>query len=264
MNFSSLIGFIFGGAVLYFAITGSVEKSQIFADPHALILVFGGTLTVSLMSFPFGKLFAIAKLFVKVVFFNKKVSDVELVRNLIDASNIAKSNPQGLAQMRSPHAFATEGYQLIAEGLLSESDLYEVLQKRSSYFKGTYGQDAKVFAALAKYPPAFGLLGAVTGMVGMMFKLGTSGSEKIGESMGVALIATFWGIAVANLLLLPLADFYAKLASDDSAQRNLIVEGLMMLKRRESPLVVMEKLNSFLSIRDRLMGGEATSSRRAA
>lgn len=265
MNFSTLLGFCFAAGVLYFGVFGSAPNPHIFMDPHALILVMGGTVTVSLISFPIKKLFGIMRHFFRVVFLRKHVDNKKLVQSIVEAAAVAKANPPALTAQKGPHPFLTEAFQMVGEGVLGEADLFEVLSQRSSLFKASYAQDAKVFQALSKYPPAFGLLGAVTGMIAMMMKLGTSNSEAIGAAMGIALIATFWGIATANLLLLPLADFYGKLATDDAYQRSLIVEGAMMLKRRESPIVITEKLNSFLSMDQRISSpGFSEPGKRAA
>lgn len=266
MNISTVLGFIVAGLVMYFGVIASSPDPMIFINGHAIILVVGGTLTAALISFPIGKLFNIAKLFFKVVIFGKKVKNTEVARNIVEAANVAKSNPNALGSFKAVHPFLAEGFQLVADGILNEADLDEVLQQRSEFFKGTYSNDAKIFQSLSKYPPAFGLLGAVSGMVAMMLQLGSSKPEQIGAAMGIALIATFWGIAVANIILLPLGEFYGKLATEDYFQRRLICEGMILLKRKENAFVVLEKLNSFLPVEERMPTGDtaASGARKAA
>ena len=119
------------------------------------------------------------------------------------------------------------------------------------YFRKSYQSDAKTLNALAKFPPAFGLLGASTGMITMMTNLGKGGAETIGPAMAIALVATFWGIAVANLILLPLADFAAKAAQDDTHVREMIYEGLLLLKKKESQAYILQVVNGYLPIDSR-------------
>src|SRR5690606_24892973 len=116
------------------------------------------------------------------------------------------------------HRFAREAFNLSKQEYLSEAQLKSLLLKRNEYFKLQYKDDARVLTALGKFPPAFGLLGATTGMIVMMTNLGTDQS-KIGSAMAVALVATFWGIAVANLVILPMADYAFKNAEEDQRVR---------------------------------------------
>ncbi len=251
MNISVVLGVLAAAVVVWFGAIKSVIDPMIFLDSHALILVLGGTSAAALIAFPIRKIFGLAKVLVTKVLLNKTVKTKALVEEFVKASQVVRSNPNELANRKAPHPFIEEGYQLIAEGVLSDKDLKEVLNQRSMFFKKDYSADAKIWLALSKFPPAFGLLGAVSGMIAMMASL-ESQKDNIGSAMAVALVATFWGIGFANLVLLPLADFYQKLTADDYAMRCVVVEGLMMLKRRESPLVVVEKLNSHLPLHERV------------
>jgi len=265
MNIASLIGFIIAGIVLFFGVIHPMKDPRIMADTHALYLVIGGTACATFISFPLKKIFSIVALFFRRVFLRNAKNRKDIVKSLVDASGVAKTNPLQLANLNSPHDFATEGYRLIADGVLNEHDLQETLTTRAKFFKKQYQDDAKLFHSIAKYPPAFGLLGAVTGMIAMMGSLGTGGPETIGAAMAIALVATFWGIALANFVLNPLADLYMKIADEDYSQRQMITEGLMMIKRRESPIVVQEKLNSFLPLKERIQGaGGGGSAAKAA
>jgi chemotaxis protein MotA len=251
MNFSVVIGLILAVAVVYGGAIKSVADPKIFLDLHAITLVIGGTLAAALIAFPMRKIFGLIKILFTKVILNRSVQTKDIVKEFIEAAQVTKSNPSALSSRKAPHPFMSEGYQLIAEGVLSESELKEVLTQRSLFFKKDYGADAKIWLALSKFPPAFGLLGASSGMIAMMANL-ESQKNNVGASMAVALVATFWGIAFANLVLLPLSDYYQKLTADDFAARTVIVEGLMMIKRKESSLVVTEKLNSHLPLHERV------------
>jgi chemotaxis protein MotA len=253
------------GSVVWFGVIGPAANRNMFMDSHALILVIGGTMAAAFIAFPLKKIMGMFKVLVKEVMFKRSSPNVALVKEIIDASNVAKLDPAALGGRTATHPFLKEGYQMIADGVLSDSELHEVLKKRSMFFKKDYGGDAKMFTALAKFPPAFGLLGASSGMIAMMGSLGNgAGQQYIGQAMAIALVATFWGIGIANLVLLPLADYYHKLADDDFYTRLLVMEGIMMLKRRESPIVVVEKMNSFLHVSERVNAPAAASSGRRA
>lgn len=265
MNLASLIGFGIAISVVWFGVIGPSANRNIFMDSHALILVLGGTTAAAFIAFPIRKILGMFQVLVRGVLFKRSSPNVTLVKEIIEASNVAKMDPTALGNRNASHPFLKEGYQLIADGVLSEIELAEVLKKRSFFFKKDYGGDAKMFTAIGKFPPAFGLLGASSGMIAMMGNLGGSGGQSsIGAAMAIALVATFWGIGLSNLFILPLADYFHKLADDDFYTRLLVVEGLMMLKRRESPLVVVEKMNSFLHVSQRISSPSSSGSGRKA
>lgn len=253
MNISSLVGFILAGIIVWLGAISRSPKPQIFFDAHALIIVVGGTIAAGLIAFPLRRILNLVDLVLLGVLFKKKPSDTVIVNELIEAAAIGKENLDVRLNRRDiPHYFIREGYYLISEGLLTDDELLDVLSKRSETFRRTYLSDAKMLTALAKFPPAFGLLGASTGMINMMTNLGKNGTDSIGPAMGIALVATFWGIALANLVLLPLADYASKLNTEDQNTRQIIIEGLMMIKRGFNETVVARALIGMLPIGERV------------
>jgi chemotaxis protein MotA len=104
-----------------------------------------------------------------------------------------------------------------------------------------------MFKALGKYPPAFGLLGAVLGIIAMMQGLGSADAiKKVGPALAVALVATLYGIAVANFILLPLGENLHKANKFDFVLRQMIIDGLRLIRQKKHPLVVEENLKSYL------------------
>lgn len=246
MNLSSITGFILAVGVLWEGVIGPSKNRAIFLDSHAIILVVGGTLAAALIGFPVRRVLDLAKLFVFGVLLKRHADNPRIAIDIIKAAPTAQNSSPFLKMCYASHPFLKEGFALIAEGVLGEKELIEVLNKRSQYFKKSYLADAKMLNALAKFPPAFGLLGASTGMITMMTGLGAGGADTIGPAMAIALVATFWGIAVANLLLLPLADYASRIANDDASTRQMIVEGLTMLRQKCDQIAIAERMNSFL------------------
>jgi chemotaxis protein MotA len=247
MNFSFLIGLGCAGVLFIFGLFGET-KASFFMDKHAMIVVLLGTVTAGLFSAPVSAFWRIVKGFLRMMLMGKP-SDaayvLKIVKNVAEAARAAKTDRNALANFKSVHPFLREGLDLVADGILSEPEVREVLYKRMEYYQRFYLQDARMLQGLAKFPPAFGLLGAVTGMIGMMGHL-AEGAEIIGKSMAIALVATFWGICTANVLLLPLSDYYKSLAESDAFVRQIIIDGVLMVKRKEALPLIEEKLNSYL------------------
>lgn len=252
MNVTTICGFLTAFLVVYEGVIHPSPKPELFINAHAIILVLGGTAAAAMIAFPAMRLINLMKILGFSILFKTSAQHRDIIVELIGAATAYLQNPTEIKKRKVPHPFLGEGYHLIAEGFLKEEELRDVLQRRAKYFKRSLSDDAKLLGSLAKFPPAFGLLGATSGMIIMMTNLGKGGQDSIGPSMAVALVATFWGIALANLILLPLADFATKIADEDFVTRQLIIEGLMLIIQKQSDLVIVEKLNSYLNVNERI------------
>ncbi len=247
MNLNLILGLTLGAWIMTRGAIGQASNPALFFDTHALIIVGLGTLAAALIASPPGRLREIARFFIRGAFLRKERSKSYLVKTLISAhAYILKSGASRVQITDRIHPFLSEGIDLIREGHLDGAELQEVLELRVGQFKRSYLEDAKALAAIAKFPPAFGLLGAAAGMITLMSQLGSGGKDQLGPAMATAMVATFWGVGVANLILLPLADYAHRLGVEDLEARNLMVQGLLLIQRRESPVVLKEKLVSFL------------------
>jgi chemotaxis protein MotA len=249
MNLNLIFGLALGAWILSRGAIGHAANPALFFDTHAFIIVGLGTFAAALIASPPGRLSEIARFFIRGAFLRKERSKAYLVKALISAhAYILKSGAsRWKVQITDKiHPFLSEGIELIREGHLDTTELQEVLELRVNQFKRSYLEDAKSLAAIAKFPPAFGLLGAAAGMISLLSQLGSGGKDQLGPAMATAMVATFWGVGIANFVLLPLADYANRLGVEDLEARNLMVQGLLLIQRKESPLVLKEKLVSFL------------------
>jgi chemotaxis protein MotA len=247
INRTAVTGFGVAAAVVWFGVLHHAARPAMFLDPHAIILVLGGTAAAALIAFPVKQLFSILDMLFLATLFPKKKNYLDVATDIMKVADGAYAGKGILANVES-HGFLREALKLASNSRMSPAELERVLRKRASFYKRRYQMDYKVLNALAKFPPAFGLLGASTGMIEMMSNLGKGGTESIGSAMAVALVATFWGIALANLVFLPLADHANKIAADDQGIRDLIIEGTLCIARRDSFDVLFESLISFLPL----------------
>ena len=105
-----------------------------------------------------------------------------------------------------------------------------------------------MFKSLGKYPPATGLIGTVMGMIALLGSLGQEGAEsKVGSSMSVAMAATLYGVILANLIILPVADNLMFRTQKTVAKRQMIIEGILLIKQGSPVVVLREILLSHLS-----------------
>lgn len=269
MNISSFIGIALAGLTLWFGVFRATPDKLLFLDTHAIILVLGGTLAASFIAFPFKRLKNLVRFTMWGFLYKYMVKQEDLFAELLSVADTHYRTPRNPPQS-DLHPFLSEALMLLANSNIDAREMRQLLSRRIETTKHAYRSDAKMLNALGKFPPAFGLLGASAGMIAMMMNLGKGGAESIGPSMAIALVATFWGIAVANLVILPLADFAGKAAQEEIEMRKMIMEVTLLMKHQESHLFVQDYIRSsvtpslrFSSTRGRTSGANESSQKAA-
>ena len=255
MNFSSFLGLAFGVSVMYFALTHTTDNLKFFLDPHGILIVVGGTMAAASISFPILKVLALFRVFLLRVLGRGRVDYQGTINQLIELN---KKAGLGITAMNEvlptlKHPFLREAVELVAAGVLSEKEIRTALEQRLKTIEGRYLHEANMFRVIGRFPPAFGLLATTLGMIAVLQKIGQPDSQKlIGPAMSIGLIGTLYGIALANLVFLPIAENLTERTQEEMALRRLIVEGSILLKSQVNPVTMRESLNSFLLPKDRV------------
>jgi len=122
-----------------------------------------------------------------------------------------------------------------------------ILETRAETHFERYLDEADIFKTMSKFPPAFGLLGTTLGMIALLKSLGAEGGKNaVGPSMAIALVATLYGIGLANFIFIPIAENLTKQAKEDLVARRIVVEGIMLIADAIPAQLVEEYLRSFL------------------
>lgn len=254
MNISSWLGLVLATVVFVGSMVTSTPNSKVFLDPHAFLIVIGGTFAASLLSFSGSKLWALFKIFVRRVL-GRSDEVGTAIREVVDLAKGYRENENFLAEKKESikTPFLKEALDLVCDGGIDPDEIDRILLKRSHSIHHRYEEDAENFKALAKFPPAFGLLGAVIGMISLMQGLGGADAfQKVGPSMAIALVATLYGIAVANFIFLPLGENLSRLNRVDQLVRSIVLDGIKLVRQKKHPLIVEESIKSYLLPGERL------------
>lgn len=260
MNLSALTGLILAFAVLIGTMITSTKNAKVFLDAHAFMIVIGGTLAASLLSFSGKKLLVLTKVFFKRIL-GRSDEMMIAIKEIVDLAKGYRENDNYLRdKMPSLKThFLKEACEMMVDGGIDPDDLDKILKKRASAMHARHEEDAEIFKALSKFPPAFGLLGAVIGMISLMQNLGGADAfQKVGPALAIALVATMYGIAVANFVFLPLGENLTKLNRMDLLIRQMVIDGIKLIRQKKHPLVVEETIKSYL------LPGERQSGKKAA
>ena len=249
-NFGTVGAFLGCFAIVVISIVMSLENPWIALDLHSFILVLGGTLFVASSCFPYKQVLSLFKVFIKGIARKPSNTHAEVFEAII---RLSKARVQGRDAFKTAaeevkHPFLRECSQVLhwTEADISRDELRELLELRAETIFMNYNQDANIFKTIAKFPPAFGLMGTTMGMIALLQAIGKGKSDSIGSSMSLALIATLYGLILANVVFLPIAEYLAKKSRDEYLIRKMIIEAIMLIHERKPAKFIEEKVKSFL------------------
>ena len=102
-----------------------------------------------------------------------------------------------------------------------------------------------MFAAAGGFAPTMGIIGTVMGLVHLL-GAGMDNPDALVKGIATAFLATFYGIASANLLWLPIAGKLKVRSEDEVLLRQVMIEGVLSISTGDNPRIVEEKLKAFL------------------
>lgn len=240
---------VIGIAIGLIAILGGnfMEGGHIDAlvNGPAMVIVFGGTLgAILLQTSP--AVFFHAILRVRWILFPPRITLNKEIEQVVEWSQIARR--EGLLGLEAvvggiTDPFAKKGLQLLVDGCEPEM-IRECLEVDLSVKEHHDIQAAKVFESMGGYSPTIGIIGAVMGLIHVMQNL--SDPSKLGSGIATAFVATIYGVGLANLLFLPMANKIKGTSHKLAQSRELVIEGLISIAEGENPRNIELKLQGFL------------------
>ncbi len=247
MDIASFIGIISGISLIVSAIFlgGDIHN---FINIQGMMIVFGGTIATTLITFQFHDVAAAFKA-AYFVFSKDKEDPNDAVATMIRLSHISRR--QGLLQLsrvETNSQFLKKACGLMADGS-SEEIIRTALttEMKSLQMRHFIVQD--VFRKMGMYAPAFGMIGTLIGLVQMLSKL--QDPTTIGPSLSVALLTTFYGSLISTVFFLPIAGKLRSRTVLELITLEIILEGATSITNNNNPIVIYEKLSSFISSRRR-------------
>jgi chemotaxis protein MotA len=154
-------------------------------------------------------------------------------------------------KIRNP--FFKKGIQLCADGRDLDY-IRKVLTQEMAHSIQREEVGARVFQAIGEAAPAFGMFGTLVGLVQMLSNM--SDPSVIGPAMAVALLTTLYGVLLANLIALPIADKLEDKAGREKLLRSLIIECVFQIQQLQNPTALREILEPYLPEKQRAFGGD--------
>lgn len=244
MDFSSIIGIaialitVFGVQALDGGNPGSLIQFTAFA------MVLGGTLGAVLLQSPMRQ-FVLGMKMSRWVFVPPPLDAAALVEHIAIWSAAARK--EGFLALDShidgiDDPFVKKALQLVVDGT-EPLVLKRVLEVEIDTFDDLHRQGAKVWEAAGGYAPTIGILGAVMGLIQVMENL--SDPTHLGAGIAVAFVATIYGVGLANLAFLPVANKLKTLIARQVLMREMLVDGLVGIAKGENPRLIAGRLRGY-------------------
>ncbi|MHB1299280.1 MAG: flagellar motor protein [Burkholderiales bacterium] len=244
-DFNSAIGLILalagivGGHILE---GGHVDS---LLQVTAFVIVAGGTVGAVMLQTPIRVFWGGIRM-LKWIFIPPNYVSESLIRQITVWSSAVRKEgllilDAGTEEIKDP--FVRKGMHLLVDGTPPEK-MREMLEVDINAFEDFGRQSAKVWEAAGGYAPTIGILGAVLGLIHVMENL--SNPSKLGGGIAVAFVATIYGVGLANLVFLPIANKLKTLINQQVIWREMLIDGLVAIAQGENPRIIEEKLLGYV------------------
>lgn len=257
MDIASLAGLILCLVMMLVGIyfnAGLENLVREYADVPSAIITFGGAFASTLTSHSLADYISGLKS-ITLIFKAPALNTAEMIRKIIDLSNVARK--EGLLSLEEAaadmdDAFLKKGILLMVDGTDPEL-VRAIMETELVSIEGRHKNRIGFWDTLGSMGPAWGMIGTLIGLVDMLYHM--DNVATLGPAMAVALITTFYGSVLANMICIPVSN---KLKADNAAEmmlKEVMIEGLLSIQAGENPRVIEEKLKSFLAPQERDAAG---------
>lgn len=243
------LGLAFGALFVSMIMEGSNPASMI--APPAMILIIGGTLGVTIAGSSLKDVTGIAKVLLKAIMPGPPHDPAAAIEQMVHFSDRARRDGLLALEEEAKNVeddFLRRGLQMAIDGTDPEV-VREVLETEIEAMRERHKIGAKFFADAGAYSPTLGVLGTVIGLVHMLEKF--EDPSSMGHLIAAAFLATLWGVMMANVLWLPIANKLKRLSMEELHYKSLLLEGILAIQAGSNPRTVADKLKSYLAPAER-------------
>jgi len=217
-----------------------------FLDLPAILIVIGGTLLVTTISFSLGDVIGAQRVIGRSLFYQKANLSQAALLVLQFADQARRKGVlalQDALDQLPAQSFLHRGLGLAVDGFTGD-DIESILRAEISATIDRHEKSAAILRRAAEVAPAMGLIGTLVGLVQMLGNL--EDPSTIGPSMAVALLTTFYGAILANMLFLPLAAKLERNSAHEALINNVYMLGAASVGRQENPRRLELMINTSL------------------
>lgn len=249
MDIATLLGIVSAFGLVFIAIFMGGGLAM-FVNIPSLMIVAGGTLGTTMINYPLKEVFGAISI-VKNVFFSKTATVDTITKQFVEFGN--KARREGILALEADvkeidDVFMKRGIQLSVDGLEPQT-IEEIMSTEVDFIRERHQLGAEIFSTMGTFAPALGMIGTLIGLVQMLQSMDDPSS--IGPSMAVALLTTFYGSVMANLLCMPISGKLRTRSKEETLVKEMITEGVVALTKGDNPRIIEQKLLAFMAPKSR-------------
>lgn len=259
MNISYIIGLLAGFGLIIFGIissgSGLTQVINSFVSIPSLSITIGGAFAATIMSVPVKDLKDIPK-HMKILM-KKETMDLNLyIESIVELAKEARLKgllvlEEKINSLELQDDFLKYCTMLIVDAI-EPAKVRIQIENEIDCIEARHAAAWNVYDRCAIFAPAFGMLGTLVGLINMLANLDVSnGADSLGMGMSTALVTTFYGSVLANLICTPIANRLKAKHEEEMIVKQLIMEGVLSIQSGENPKYIKEKLNSFVTYLER-------------
>jgi chemotaxis protein MotA len=245
LDITTFIGLLVAGGL----VAGSIlmgGSGTWFINYPSLMIVIGGTMGATFIAYPLSEVMSVFGV-AKNVFLYKTQPASKLIPIIVDFAKKARqegilSFESQLQQIEDP--FLARGIQMAIDGMEAGA-IEDVMSTEVAALQERHKLGSEIFSTMGTFAPAIGMLGTIIGLVQMLMQM--EDPSAIGEPMAVALLTTFYGTILANLLFLPMAGKLKTLSKQEVLSKQMVIEGVLAIQSGENHRIIEQKLKAFIS-----------------
>jgi len=248
INYSTALGIIFSILLVLFIVFYASNDPSTFLNIPGLVIVIAGTFSAVFLSYPLRDIKQGIKSIRLIIFYEslnpqKEANEIIAVAKMwFQRDSIAIENV--IDSINNP--YLKTGFQLIVDKTPVD-DILSLLKWRIARLRAKEKAESNIFYSLASYSPAFGMLGTLVGLINMLEIIEMKDISSITSNMAIALITTFYGLLLANLIFNPIAVKLERRTEQRIMIMSMVMEGITLIADRRTPSFVRETLNSFIA-----------------
>ncbi|MDX2502646.1 MAG: motility protein A [Deltaproteobacteria bacterium] len=250
MDIATLIGILVSFGLVMVSILVGGDGSW-FVNAPSLMIVCSGTMGATLLAYPLGDVLGVFRV-VKNVFMHKSQVVSKLIPLITEFAK--KARQEGILSFESEldnieDPFLVQGIQMAIDGMES-SAIEDVMTTEIIYLEERHRLGSEIFSTMGRFAPAVGMLGTIIGLVQMLMQM--EDPSQIGAPMAVALLTTFYGTLLANLVVLPIAGKLKTRSKQELLVKQMVLQGVISIQSGDNHRIVEQKLKAFIAPRARI------------
>jgi chemotaxis protein MotA len=241
MDPATLIGILGAFAVILSVIFLEGASVSSIMLPGPLLLVFGGSLAVTIASATLPDSIRALKALPK-AFTAKAPSPHAQIEQVVSLAERARKDGLLALEQEAENVsdpFLKRALQGIADGVDPE-ELRAMLEEEMITAERTDRNAAKFYTTMGGYAPTIGIIGTVISLTHVLENL--SEPEHLGHMIAAAFVATLWGVLSANVIFLPIGNRLVRVAELEVERMTLLLEGMMAVQAGSQPRALRERL----------------------